>query len=404
MWIEEYHRNTRRFSRSIWPSELETIFPVANVDRAVRQIRVWPNYAESPLVSLDGLASDLSIANIWYKDESNRFGMGSFKSLGGAYAVSQLLSRVISHRMKQPVGLESCRSGQFSDITREVTVTTATDGNHGRSVAWGAQQFGCRAVIYVHANVSKSRCDTLRHLGAEVCTVSGSYDDAVDQCAQDAEEYNRFLVADTSLVGPDPQVTSDVMAGYGVMVDEIIEQLPTNDRVTYMMIQAGVGGLAAAVAARFWQRLDGDRPRLSIVEPVDAACLLQSAIQHAPAAITLARESLMAGLSCGATSPLAWQIVEPVTDDFMTISDQAVAPVMRELAAGSYGGGPIVAGESAVAGLAALISAIRRPPPESRFGFDGKSNVLVIGTEGATDPVIYQRLVGRRADAVRSGQ
>ncbi|WP_439687508.1 diaminopropionate ammonia-lyase [Cupriavidus oxalaticus] len=369
--------------------------------RAAAQIRRWPSYAPTPLVALDGLARAAGIAQILYKDEGDRFGLGSFKALGGAYAVSRLLVREIGSRLGVgDVSVDDLLSGRYADVVRDITVTCATDGNHGRSVAWGAQRFGCQCVIYIHATVSEGRKAAIEQYGAQVVRTAGNYDDSVRQAADDAARRGRFVVSDTSYEGY-MEVPKDVMQGYAVMADEALRQLPDGQLPTHVFLQGGVGGLAAAVCAHFWEALGDKRPRFIVVEPDKAACLYESARAGKPVAIHGDLDTVMAGLACGEVSLLAWEVLHPGAHAFLTIDDASALESVRLLADGRYGDAPIVAGESAVAGLAGCLGAMADPATREQLGLSADSRVLVFGSEGATDVALYQRIVGRLPEDVR---
>ena len=394
-----HHRNAAA-ATGAYPDDLAAILGPGDAAAAWEEIGAWPGYAETPLRPLDGLAAALGLSGIHYKDEGGRFGLGSFKALGGAYAVLRLLLREISKRRGQATGAAEVRVGAHRGLARDITVVTATDGNHGRSVAWGARQFGTRCVIYIHAKVSEGRKAAMEALGAEVIRIDGDYDESVRRAAADADGKGWFVVSDTSYDGY-LELPRIVMAGYTVMAAEARRQMPPTGAPSHVFLQGGVGGLAAAVVSDFWAALGEGRPRVVIVEPERAACLYRSAVDGRPTAVTITDETVMAGLSCGEVSELAWRILERGADDFLTIPDELVAPAMRGLAA-DYGGAPIVAGESAVAGVAAVIAARRHDGLSAALGLTPDSRVLLFGTEGATDPEIYRAIVGRDAADVAS--
>jgi diaminopropionate ammonia-lyase len=373
------------------------ILSLAAFAEARREITSWPGYAPTPLRPLSKLAARVGIGEILYKDEAGRFGIGSFKALGGAYAVFKLLRQAIRERKGVVASSTDLTSGKYAEITRQITVTAATDGNHGRSVAWGAQTFGCRCVIYVHETVSEGRCRAIAAYGAEVRRAAGTFDDAVRQAAADAAAQGWHVVPDTSDES-DNAVPRDVMQGYSLMVDEALAQ--SSGVPSHVFIQGGVGGLAAGVCSHLWERFSAARPRFVIVEPDRADCFYRSAVAGKPTAAEGALDTIMAGLACGEVSMLAWRILQFGTDDFITIDDDAAADCMRLLAEGRGGDDPIVAGESAVAGLAGLLLANADPDARKRLALGRDSTVLVFGTEGATDPEVYRRIVGRRPDEV----
>lgn len=374
------------------PDEVSEILSPDLAAEAQREIAAWEGYAPTPLYSLDRVADETGVRALYYKDEGLRFAPGSFKALGGAYAVEQLLRREISRRAGVPVPLEDVRAGRHAELAAAITVATATDGNHGRSVAWGAQRFGCRCVIYVHSEVSDARCEAMAEYGAKVVRVDGNYDVSVHRAQADATANGWFIVSDTSYPGY-TTLPRYVMAGYTMMIKEVLEQLPASDSLTHVFLQGGCGGLAGAVAAYLWQVLGERRPRLVVVEPVQADCLFQSAASGRRVDVNIVDESLMAGLSCGEVSTLAWTMIGPAVGDFVSMGDELIAPTMRLLARGGDGTG-VVAGESAVPGLAVVLAASRQPELGSALGLNAGSRVLVLGTEGATDPAIYRKLTG----------
>jgi len=381
------------------PSE-RAILSRAAFQEAMAEIGAWPGYAPTPLRSLGGLARAAGIDRIWYKDEGSRFNLNSFKALGGAYAVLRLLAREVQARVPGvPVTALDLVVGRYGKVTRTVTVTTATDGNHGRSVAWGAQVFGCNCVIYIPANCSEGRQRAIEAFDARVVRVNGNYDDAVRQAAADARANGWHVVSDTSYTGY-MDVPRDVMQGYTVMVEEAMSQLPASERPTHVFVQGGVGGLPAAVCGHLWETWGRQRPRLVVVEPHSADCLYQSAMSGRPVTVDGDLDTVMAGLACGEVSLLAWAILERGADDFMTIPDAAAVATMRLLADGAHGGRSVVAGESGVAGLAALLCAAAHPETRTGLGLAPDARVLVFGTEGATDPEVYERLVGRAPEMV----
>lgn len=395
--------NPARNPAAAYPAALEPVLDAASFAAARREIASWPDYGATPLVALPNLARALGLGRLWYKDESRRFGLKSFKALGGAYAVFRLLKREIERRrLGREVTSRGIMAGDFAEFCRTVTVTCATDGNHGRSVAWGAQLFGCRCVIYVHAAVSEGRRAAIARYGAEVRRVPGNYDDAVRHAADEARRSGWFVVSDTSYEGY-TDVPRDVMHGYGVMADEAVDQLAGQPLPTHVFVQAGVGALAAAVAARLWQRWGEHRPRLVVVEPEKADCLYQSAVAGRPTVVHGDLDTVMAGLACGEVSLLAWEALKAGADDFMAIPDAFALDAVRLLANPKPGDAPVVAGETGAAGLAAVLAAVSVPAQRAALGLGPDSRILLFGSEGDTDPEIYRRIVGRSAAEVLAG-
>ena len=359
---------------------------------ARQEITQWNGYQPTPLHALPHLSSTLEVGSILYKDEGPRFGLGSFKALGAAYAAGRLIQReLLNQGIEAP--LDEIRQGKYADQVRGITLISATDGNHGRSLAWGASMFGAPCRIYIHQEVSMRREQAIAKLGAMVTRIDGDYDDSVELARRDAENNGWFVVSDTSWPGY-TQPPLDVMSGYGVMIDELSTQL--KQPPTHLFVQGGVGGLAAGVAAASRQQWGDNAPKLVVVEPSLAACLYASASASQMTSVKIDQETLMAGLSCGEPSDLAWQVLREEGFLFLTIEDELVAPAMRLLARPEGNDPPIVAGESAIAGLAALVAVSLRDQLRETVGLDAKSRVLLIGSEGATDPDIYHELVSSR--------
>ena len=373
----------------------EALHPIASLDKArdaFAAISRWPGYASTPLIDLAQLAEQAGVAAIWYKDESKRFGLKSFKALGGAFAVSRQLLARIKAESGEDATVDDLLQGRYAGIVKDIVISCATDGNHGRSVAWGCQMFGCRCIIYIHRDVSEGRQQAMEAFGAEVIRISGNYDESVRLADSEASVHGRIIVSDTSYPGY-TEIPKDVALGYTVMLQEAIEQMG-GDIPTHVFIQAGVGGLAAAVCAYFWELWGDRRPRFVVVEPEQANCLQESARAGERATVEGDLDTLMAGLACGEVSLLAWDILQPGVDDFMTVSEDAVAPCMQLLANGAP---PVEAGESAVAGIAAALVARQDGELAAKLGLDGNSRIFVIGTEGATDPDLYRQLLSERA-------
>jgi diaminopropionate ammonia-lyase len=381
---------------SVYSEALRLVLDYSSCQETIATIQTWANYQPTVLRSLEKLSDRLGIEQIWLKDESTRFGLGSFKALGGAYAVY----RQLAQRLQQQTGIaaisaSTLQSGLYREFLSQVTVTTATDGNHGRSVAWGARQLGCQCVIYLHENVSSDRAEKIASEGAKIVRVSGNYDDSVRCAAADATQHNWLLIADTSYPGY-VEVPRDVMRGYTVMVEEALQQIALqqiSSRPSHVFVQAGVGSLAAAVAGYLWQVWSDDRPVFIVVEPEQAACLYESNRQERLTELSGDIETFMSCLSAGLPSLEAWQILHQTADFFLTIPDAAAKTCMRLLAKGTGESSPIVSGESGCAGFAAFLSAWMQPAIKHQLQLNERSRVLLFNTEGATDLTVYQTIV-----------
>ena len=368
----------------------QTVLTKQDFARAVAEITKWDGYAATPLHSLPAMAAETGVAEILYKHEGPRFGLGSFKALGGAFAGLCVLQRELSQRLDKEVSLESIRAGRYAEEVAKITLVSATDGNHGRSLAWGCKRTGAPCRIFIHAEVSEGRAKIIRDFGAEVVRTEGDYDASLDTCREEAEANGWFVVSDTSWPGySDPP--RDAMSGYGVMVREIVDAMETAP--THVFLQAGCGGLAASVAAALRLAWGVKSPRVVIVESNLAACLFESARQGKMESVEIREESVMAGLSCGVPSLMAWEILRCEASDFLIISDDLVPPTVRRLARPRGSDPTIEAGESGVAGLAALTEACKDPELMRKLGLTAQSRVLLIGSEGVTDPEIHVRIM-----------
>lgn len=382
-------------ARTLPPYDQQEVLSHAAADAAFAAISACPLYAPTPLRALDRLAATTRVGSIWYKDEAGRFGLGSFKALGGAYAVARLLQQKLSRQLGRDVTLAELVRGGLREHTQQMTVTCATDGNHGRSVAAGARTFGCRCVIFLHAEVSRGREDAIRAYGAEIVRISGNYDESVLAASQAAETNGWDVVSDTSWPGYEA-VPRNVMQGYTVMLIETLRQLEAAKAppLTHVFVQGGVGGLAAAVCAHLWEAMDTAAPITIVVEPERADCLFQSALAGRPTPASGDLSTVMAGLSCGEVSTEAWRVLSRAARFFLTIDDARAIEAMRLLGRGEASGDRIIAGESATAGLAALIATAADADLRRRLELTPESSVLLIGSEGATDPELYRELVG----------
>ena len=387
--------NPRADNKTPYSSELKSILNLQDAQQTFEEISQWPGYEATQLHELKGIGQQIGVAKIWYKDEAPRFGLGSFKALGGAYAVFVQLKKIIKEKTGEEATIQDLIERRFAKHVASVVVTCATDGNHGRSVAWGAQLFGCQCVIYIHRDVSVGREKAIESYDSSVVRVKGNYDDSVRQAAKDAKEHGRIVVSDTSYPGY-MEIPKYVALGYTVMLKEIVDQLD-GQVPTHVFMQGGVGGLASAVCGYLWEYWGEQRPRMIIVEPEAANCLQQSARANSPVAVEGDLETLMAGLACGEVSLVAWDILNAGIDDFVTLDENSVAPCMRLLANGEFGDAKIIAGESAVAGLGAAIGFAQSPEQAKALGLNGDSRILLIGTEGATDPELYQSLLAGTA-------
>jgi diaminopropionate ammonia-lyase len=359
-------------SREPYSTSEEYILSLEKSRAAMREFEQWPGYAPTSLRSLPNLADRFAIASLSYKDESTRFGLGSFKALGGAYAAKRALSRAsITDLGRAPIDGQ----GAFGEKGR-LTLCCATDGNHGRSVAYAAQRLGCRCVVFMHEHAPETKAEAIRALGAQVITTPGTYDDSVSLARQLARSNGWVAVMDTSDDEFDETVV-DVMNGYATSALEICDQCPAYPP-THAFVQAGVGGLAAAVAATLAQVFGRERPTLVVVEPETAACCLECALNGSPVSVRGDLKTTMQMLSCGRASNVAWKILNRRADAFLAIEDRLAEAARDELVRQK-----IDAGVSGAAALGGLMAAINAPELRNALAIDRHSRVLVFGTEGA---------------------
>ena len=383
-----------------YPVELRQVMSMRTADESRAWLSSWDHLraGATPLWSLPGLARRFGLAQLCLKDESVRSPLGSFKVLGAPIALVRLILRLFPDSGFQ---VERLLSGAYREPLKAFTVISATDGNHGRALAAAAQSAGCRCVIVLHAKVSSEREQAIAAYGAKIVRIAGNYDESVAVAARLAAENRWQVVSDTSYDAYE-ETPRDVMQGYASIAAEVCEQ-SAGGRYSHVFLQGGVGGLAAGVSSYLWERYGENRPVIVVVEPQQADCLYQSALTGEAAKASGSTDSLMAGLACGETSPLAWKFLLPCADYFMTIDDGEAVDAMRLLAAGGRDV-PVVAGESGAAGLAGLAVLCRDSRRAAQVGLNADSRVLVINTEGDTAPAVYEQLVAESGQSVRARQ
>jgi len=341
--------------------------PAKDINNAYDVISNWDNYSPTPLILLNKLSKILGIKNIYYKDESKRFNLKSFKALGGAYAVEKVTKG-----------------------NKEIIVSTATAGNHGRSVAWGAKKLGLRCKIFISEFVSENRAEVMKSFGADVIRVKGNYENSLNECIKQSNKNNWQIVQDVAwkdyiLV---PKLT---MAGYSVMMKEISEQI-NNKKISHVILQAGVGGMAAAMVAGIARYLN-HIPKIIIVEPESAACVLASIKTGKIEKISVEKESLMGGMSCGEVSLVPWQILKNSTNYCVTVSDDNISETVKYLANSMFSDSKIIGGECSTPGIISLIGLCNDFMTRKKISLNGDSNILLFGCEGDADEDLYQKLL-----------
>ncbi len=364
---------------------------------AMKLMALCPMHAPTPLRSLPALAGRLGIASLHIKDEGSRLGLGSFKALGGAYAVMRLVLEAANAGLGHSIDPAALQSSVVRAIAATITVCCATDGNHGRSVAAGARIAGCRSVIFMHEGVSEARMAAIAAFGATIVRVAGTYDDSVAEATRRAAAEGWLVVSDTSWEGYE-DIPLTVMQGYTIMAGEAFDAV--REPPTHMFLQAGVGGMAAAVIAHAVAVHGQATPRCVIVEPERAACLFASAQAGQCVTIPHSETTVMAMLECLEPSRIAWDIIAPLAAGFATLGEQEALDAMRLLAFPTGDDPAIVAGESGGTGVAGLIACLNDPAAREALALGPAARVLLFNTEGATDPALYKTYVGVSPDQI----
>lgn len=372
----------------------------AQVQAVQRFHRSLPGYRVTPLYRLPALARHLGVRDIYVKDESHRFGLKAFKALGATWALARILGARLGYA---PGAMDFPALRRAAVRLGEMVFVTATDGNHGRGLAWAAAQLGCRAVVFMPAGSSPHRVSAIAAEGAEVRVTEVNYDDAVRMAAGAAAEHGWHLVQDTALPGYE-EIPVWIVQGYTTMAAEVLEQLEEKvlPRPTHLLLQAGVGSLAASVLGYYANVLGSDCPQTLIVEPDQADCLFRSALADdgTPRTVGGALATIMAGLACGEPNPWAWRVLRDFAAGFVSCPDAVAALGMRQLARPCGDDPPIVSGESGAVGvglLCRLATDAGMGEVKERFGLGPESVVLCFSTEGDTDPESYRAIVDRPA-------
>jgi diaminopropionate ammonia-lyase len=388
--------NPHRVERPHWPAAAVRAFIADDIAPFHRSL---PGYQPTPLVVLPNLAAELGVGEICVKDESQRFDLKAFKILGASYAIFRFLKKRWEECSKTPFAPEQFHSKHYRDVLGSFTFCTATDGNHGRAVAWTARLLSERAVIYMPANTVTARSDAIRNEGAEVVIVDGDYDRAVIRAKEDAGQNGWQIISDTSYVGY-TEIPRRIMAGYLTMFREATTALAGRgkQKLDCVVIQAGVGSLAAAAAWYYTKEYSAGGPLLISVEPRDADCLLASARTGSGEIRRSVGEqnSIMAGLNCGTPSLIAWPFIKDRFDAFLSISDRYAVAAMQRYYHPTRQDPRIISGESGAAGLGALMALVGNPRLRGRrrrLNLGPDSRVLLLNTEGDTDPANFERLV-----------
>ena len=370
------------------PSEFLKQFTLS-VSKQIRKFHeTIPQYKQTPLIELKQSAAELGVSKIWVKDESHRMGLKAFKILGGSYAIANIINEQLGLD-KTDLSFQKLLGKNLSGFT----FVTATDGNHGRGVAWTANQLGCKSFVFMPNTSSQARINNIKEFATEVFIVDGNYDFATDKAKEFSENENAILVQDSSWDGYE-EIPLIIMQGYLSLIDEIYEQLDGND-FTHIFLHCGVGSMPAAIEAYLVNKFPSNKPKTIIVEPHKANCFYHSIKLNDgnPHSVFGKLDSIMAGLSCGTPSKLAWEIISKHSNYFISCNDEITKIGMMELAKQN-----IVSGESGAVSYGILKYAFENDKSIfEKLEINSDSKIMLISTEGNTDPEFYNSIVNSKS-------
>ena len=370
--------------------------------KAVKKVRnfhkSFSEYKVTPLQSLNELSKELGVSNIWVKDESYRFGLNAFKVLGGSYAVGKYLADKLNMDISE-LSFEKLKSKEMKEKLGDITFVTATDGNHGRGIAWASRQLGQKSVVFMPKGSSEIRLKNIKDEGADAIITDLNYDDAVRLANKYAEEHNGVMIQDSAWEGYE-DIPTWIMQGYATLIDEAIEQINNEgiDKPTHIFLQAGVGSFAGSVQGYLAAEFGEDRPITTIVEPNEAACIYNSVKEKdgKPHAVTGYMPTIMAGLACGEPNIVSWAILRDYSDMYISCPDYVTARGMRILGNPLKGDPKVISGESGAVCLGILSLILEDNNLKEiakKLNINKNSKILIISTEGDTDPVNYRKIV-----------
>jgi diaminopropionate ammonia-lyase len=383
--------------------EIDKKAPLEFIDKdTVKKVRTFhksfPQYTRTPLAKQNNLAGHLGVSRVWVKDESYRFGLNAFKVLGGSYAVGKYLAGRLNMDISE-LSFEKLKSEEIREKLGVITFVTATDGNHGRGIAWAANQLGHKSVVFMPKGSSEIRLENIRKEGAEASITELNYDDAVRLADKYAKEHGGVMIQDSAWEGY-TEIPTWIMQGYATIMDEALEQIKEagEDKPTHVFLQAGVGSFAGSMLGCLLSEYGDEWPVTTIVEPDKAACIYKSAKAKdgKPHAVTGFMPTIMAGLACGEPSIVSWGLLRDYSDMYISCADYFTAKGMRVLGNPLGDDAKVVSGESGAVGLGVLTMVMQE---ESLKDIAGKlklgkdSRILIISTEGDTDPENYRKIV-----------
>ena len=384
------------------PKTEDKSLPLLSTEQAEKVLSFhesFPQYTKTPLAKLDNMAKHLGLQNVFIKDESYRFGLNAFKVLGGSYAIAKYIGSQTGKEVSE-LPYSVLTSDKLKEEFGQCTFYTATDGNHGRGIAWAANKLKQKCIVYMPMGTTQTRLEHVLKENAKASILDLNYDDCVRKAAKDAETTkNGVIVQDTAWEGYE-EIPTWIMQGYGTMAYEADEQLKEYgcDRPTHIFIQAGVGSLAGAIQGFFANRYKDNEPIVVVVETEIAACLYKSAKDGSGEPLTVDGDmlTLMNGLACGEPSTIAWDILRNHVNTFVACPDWVTAQGMRVLAAPIKGDVPVTSGESGAVTMGLLYNIMKNDQYcelREHLKLDANSKVLLFSSEGDTDPDRYRSIV-----------
>lgn len=389
--IKMVHRDRKDRKKS----SPEQLFTVEHAEAARKYHRSFPNYQVTPLAHLDSLAQTLGLAGVYVKDESFRFGLNAFKGLGGSYCLGKYIAGKLGKDITE-ISFDEITSAETKEKLGEITFVTATDGNHGRGIAWTAHMLGQKAVVYMPKGSVQERLENIRRFGADAEITDMNYDDTVAFASRQAADKGWVLVQDTAWDGYE-EIPSWIMQGYMTLALEAVEQMGSR-RPTHIFLQAGVGAMSGALAGFFADYYKENKPVITIVEPNKADCIYRTALANDGLlhAVTGDLSTIMAGLACGVPCTVGWKELECNAENFASVPDWIAAKGMRILGNPAGKDDRVISGESGAATTGFVCEVMQNSSlSEIRktIGLDENSVVLCISTEGDTDRENYRRIV-----------
>jgi len=386
----KYYFNSERKALPSWDDKK---FHFLKNDDMIDFHRSLSGYKPTPIIELEKISNDLGVGKIIAKDESGRFGIKAFKALGASYAIFRILKKIWEDKYGDGFDFKSFRNEEKLDKLGKLTFCAASDGNHGKAVAWTSKMLGHNSVIFMPSETVISRIKNIESESGKVIIVDGTYDDCVRVASEEAKKNGWYEIADTAYPGY-TDIPSWVLNGYSTLFREMEEKISGFDfgKNDFIFLQAGAGAFAASGASWLTKQFGADRPKIIIVEPLEASCYLESIIEGKAVATKGKMETIMAGLNCGVPSTIAWPILKDTADLFISIPDKYAKDAMRQ-----YASEGIISGESGAAGLAGLIALMTDKSLEqakSKIGIGKNSKIIVVNTEGDTDPENYKKIIG----------